>query len=81
MFFCQKKTQKAWQFQIGTQKGINVPNFIFIGFQQPDCEASQNLNKHSFFRLPVTSAIGTEKYRDSTSILYYKYEDYSQRYG
>ena len=84
MFFCQKKTQKTWQFQIGTQKGINVPNFIFIGFQQPDREASQNLNKHSFCRLPVTSAqyaIGTEKNRHSAIILYYTYEDHSQGYG
>ena len=78
------KSQKVWQFQIGTQESKNIPIFIKIGFQQEDRENSQNLKKDTFCILTVTSAqciIGSEKYPDGTILLNYADDDYSQGYG
>ena len=49
-----------------------------------DRENDQNLNKDTFYRMPVTSAqciIGTEKYPDSGIFLKYDDDDYSQGFG
>ena len=77
-------TQKIWTFEPGTQEGINVPIWVFVGFQQMDRLNDQNLNNDTFYRLPVTSAqciIGTEKYPDSGILLNSNDDDYSQSYG
>ena len=77
-------TQNLWNFELGTQEGINVPIWIIVGFQQQDRQNSQNLNNDTFYRPPVTSAqciIGTEKYPDSAILLNYNDDDYSQGYG
>ena len=55
-----------------------------VGFQQRDRQNSQNLNNDTFYRPPVTSAqcnIGTEKHPDSSILLNYDDNDYSQIYG
>ena len=55
-----------------------------VGFQQRDRQDSRNLNNHTFWRPPVTSAqcvIGTEKYPDSAILLIYDDYDYSQGCG
>ena len=77
-------TQNFWTFELGTQEGINIPIWIFVGFQQNDRQNNQNLNNDTFIRLPVISAqvvIGTERYPDSGILLNYDDDDYSQGYG
>ena len=62
---------------------MNVPIWIFIGFQQQDRQGSQNLNNDAFCRLPGVSAqcvIGTEKYPDASILLSFDDNDYAQGY-
>ena len=69
---------------MGTQEGINIPTWIFVVFQQNDRQHDHNLNNDTFVRLPVISAqvvIGTERYSDSSILLNYDNDDYSQGYG
>ena len=76
--------RNLWTFELGTQEGINVPIWIFVAFQQNDRQNDQNLNNDNFYRPLVTSAqciIGTEKYPDSSILLNYNDDDYSQGYG
>ena len=84
VFMIEINTQSLWNFELGTQEGINVPIWIIIGFQQQDRQNSQNENNDTFYRPPVTSAqciIGTEKYPDSSILLNYDDDDYNQGYG
>ena len=84
VFMKEINTQNFWTFDLGTQEGINIPTWIFVGFQQNDRQHDQNLNNDTFVRLPVTSAqvvIGTERYPDSAILLNYDNDDYSQGYG
>ena len=77
-------TQNFWNFELGTQEGINVPIWIIVGFQQQDRQNSQNENNDTFYRPPVTSTqciIGTEKYPNSSILLNYNDDDYNQGYG
>ena len=60
------------------------PIWIVVGFQRKYRQDSQNLNNHTFYRLPVTSAqciIGIEKYPDSGVFLNYDDNYFSQVYG
>ena len=41
-------TESLWNFELGTQEGINVPIWVFAGFQQMDRQDSQNLNNDTF---------------------------------
>ena len=69
---------------MGSQESMNVPIWIIIGLLQSDKQDSQNLNNDTFFRLPVTSCqciIGTDKYPDSSILLNYDDDDYSQGYS
>ena len=80
----QLNTQNLWNFELGTHEGINVPVWIFVGFQQTDRQNSQNLNNDAFYRPPVTNAhvvIGAERYPDNSLSLYYDDDDCSQGYG
>ena len=64
VFLKEVKTQNHWNFELGSQKSMNVPIWIFIGFQKIEGQDSQNLYNDTFFKLSVTSAqcvIGTEK--------------------
>ena len=84
VFMKEVNTQYLWTFELGTQEGINVPVWIFVAFQQNDRQNDQNLNNDSLYRPPVTSAqciIGTEKYPDSSILINYNDDDYSQGYG
>ena len=84
VFMKEVNTQNLWNFELGTQEGMNVPIWIIIGFQQQDRQNSQNENNDTFYRPPVTSAqciIGTEKYPDSAILLNYDDDDYNQGYG
>ena len=84
VFMKEVNTQTYWSFELGTQEGINIPSWIFVGFQQNDRQHDQNLNNDTFVRLPVISAqvvIGTERYPDSGILLNYDDDDYSQGYG
>ena len=77
-------TQNFWTFELETQEGINVPIWVFVGFQQMDRQNDQNLNNNTFYKMPVTSAqciFGTEKYPDSGTLSNYNDDDYSQGYG
>ena len=77
-------TQKLWNFELGTQEGINDPIWTLISFRQQDRQNSQNENNDMFYRPSVTSAqciIGTEKYPDSGILLNYDDDDYNQGYG
>ena len=56
VFMKEVNTQKLWYFEIGTEERINVPLWIFVGFQQRERQVSQNLNIDNFYRPPVTSA-------------------------
>ena len=69
---------------MGTQEGIIVPIWIYVGFQQNDRQNDQNLNNDTLVRLPIISAqviIGTEKYPDSAILLNYNDDNCSQGYG
>ena len=84
VFMKEVNTQNLWNFELGTQEGINVPIWIIIGFQQQDRQSSQTENNDTFYRPSVTSAhciIGTEKYPDSGILLNYDDDDYNQGYG
>ena len=84
VFMKEVNTQNVWIFELGTQEGVNIPTWIFVGFQQNDRQHDQNLNNDTFVRLPVISAqviIGTERYPDSAILLNYEDDDYSQAYG
>ena len=50
------KTQKLWNFELGSQESMNVPIWIIRRFQQRNRQALQNLNSGTFYRLLVTSA-------------------------
>ena len=83
VFMKQVNNQNVWNFELGSQANMNVPIWIFIGFQQQDRQDSQNLNNDTFCRLPVVSAqcvIGAEKYPDASILLNYDDDDYSQGY-
>ena len=76
-------TQNLRTFELGTQEGRNVPIWTIVGFQQSDRQHDQNLKNDTFHRLPVLSVqwfIGTKKYPDSTILLNYNDDDYSQGY-
>ena len=63
---------------------MNVPTWIFAGFQQEDRQDSQNSNDYTLYRPPVTSAqciIGKEKYPDAAILLNYDDFDLFQGYG
>ena len=84
VFIKEVNTQNFWTFELGAQEGINIPTWIFVAFQQNDRQHDQNLNNDTFVRLPVISAqvvIGTERYPDSSILLNYEDDDYSQGYG
>ena len=84
VFMKEVKTQSFWTFELGTQEGINIPTWIFVGFQQNDRHHDQNLNNDTFIRLPVISAqvvIGTERYPDSAILINHDDDDYCQGYG
>ena len=84
IFMKEVNTQNLWNFELGTQEGINVPIWIILGFQQRTRETSQNENNDTFYRPSVASAqciIGTEKYPDSGILLNYDDDDYNQGYG
>ena len=83
---CMKEvnTQNFWTFELGTQEGINISTWIFVGFQQNDRQHDQNLNNDTFVRLPVIPAqvvIGAERYPDSGILLNYDDDNYIQGYG
>ena len=81
VFFMQQvNNQNVWNFELGIQENMNVPIWIIMGFQQQDRQDSQNFNT---CRLPVVSAqciIGTKKYPDSSILINYDDDDYSQGY-
>ena len=84
VFMKEVNTKNLWTFELRTQEGINVPLWIFVGFQQSDRQQDQNLNKDTFHRPPVISAqciIGTEKHPDSAILLNYNNDDHSQGYS
>ena len=84
VFMKEVNTQNLWTFELGSQEGVNVPIWIFVAFQQNDRQHDQNSNNDTFVRLPAISAqciIGTEKYPDSSILLYYNDDNYSQGYG
>ena len=84
VFMKEVNTQNLWTFELGTQEGINVPIWIFVAFQQNDRQNDQNLNNDTFDRPQITSTqciIGTEKYPDSSILLNYNDDNYSQGYG
>ena len=84
VFMKEVNTQNFWTFELGTQEGINIPTWIFVGFEQNDRQHDQNLNNDTFVRLPVISAhvvIGTERCPDSGILLNYDDDEYSQGYG
>ena len=84
VFMKEVNTQNLWNFELGTQEGINLPIWIIIGFQQQGRQNSQNENNDTIYRPPVTSAqciIGTEKYPDSRILLNYDDDNYNQGYG
>ena len=47
----QVNTQHFLAFELGTQEGINIPKWSFVGFQQRDRQSSQKLNNDTFLDL------------------------------
>ena len=84
VFMKKVNTQNFWTFELGTQEGINIPIWSFIGFQQNDRQHDENLQNDTFVRLPVISAqvvIGTERCPDSAILINHDDDDYCQGYG
>ena len=84
VFMKEVNTQNLWTFELCTQEGINLPIWIFVAFQQNNRQNDQNSNNDTFYRPVVTSAqciIGTENFTDSSILLNYNDDDYSQGYG
>ena len=84
VFMKELSTQNLWTSELGTQEGINVPIWIFVGFQQSVRQYDQNLNNDTFYRPPVIGAqciIGTEKYHDSAILLSYNDDYHSEVYA
>ena len=82
VFMKEINIQNLWTFELGTQEGINVPIWIYVGFQQNARQHDQNLNNDTFYRMPVVSAqciIGNEKHPVGI-LLNYDDDDYSQGY-
>ena len=48
----EENTQNLWTFELGIQECINVPLWIYVGFQENDRQHDQNLNNDTFRRLP-----------------------------
>ena len=44
----QVNNQNLWYFELGSQKSMNIPIWIIIGFQQQDPQDSQNLKNYIF---------------------------------
>ena len=83
VFMKEVNTKNLWNYELGSQKSMNVPICIIIGFQRPKRQDTQNLNNDTFCRLPVTSAqciIAAEKYPDGSILLSFDDDDYSQSY-
>ena len=81
IFMKEVKNQNLWNFELGSKENMNVPIWIFIGFQQEDRQDSRNLNNDTFCRLPDVSAqcsIWTKNYPDACILLNYGDDDYSQ---
>ena len=77
-------TQNFWTFDLCTQEGLNFSIGIIVGLQQRDKQDSQNINKDTFYKLPVTSAqciIVVDKDTDSAILLNYNDDYYAQGYG
>ena len=84
VFMKEVNTQNLRSFELGTQEGINVLIWIIIGVQKRGRQDSQILDNDMFSKPPVTSAqciVGTERYPDSTILLIYDDDYYSQGYG
>ena len=76
--------QNLWNFELGSQKSMNVPIWINVGFQQRWKQDSQNVSNDTFCRLSVTSAqciIGTEKNLDGGILINFDKDEYSQGYA
>ena len=81
VFMKEVNTQVYWSFELGTQEGINVPQWNIVGFQQRERQYSQNSNNGTFYRPPLSSwqcITGTERYPDNSIILNYDDDDLSQ---
>ena len=68
VFMKEVNTQNHWNFELGTQEGVNVPIWIIVRFQQRERQDSQSLANDTFYRPPVTNAqciIAAEKNPDS----------------
>ena len=77
-------TQNQWTFELGSQEGVNVPFWNFMGFQQKDRQNSAKGKIDTFYRPLVTSAqviLGTETYADAAIPLSYNNDECSQFNG
>ena len=50
VFMKESSNQNLWNFELGSQKSMNVPIWIIVGFQQEDRQDSQNPNNDTFCR-------------------------------
>ena len=81
VFMKEVNNQNLRNFELNSQESMNVTIWIIIGFQLQNRQDSQNLNNETFCTLPGVTAhsvIGTQKYPDSSILLNYNDDDYSQ---
>ena len=71
VFMKEVNTQNLWNFELGTQEGIDVPIWIIIGFQQQDRRNSQNEKNDPFYRPSVTSAQALLEQRSTLILVFY----------
>ena len=80
-----RKEVNVWTFELGTQKGKNIPIRTINGrTKQRDIQDSKDFNNDTFCRPPVTSIqciIGTRKYPDAAILLNSDDDYYSQGYA
>ena len=49
VFMKEVNTQNLWNFELGTQEGVNVPIWILVAFQQNVRQNDQDLNNDTFY--------------------------------
>ena len=83
VFMNKVNNQNLWNFELGGPENMNVPIWFINGFQSRNRQDSQDLNNHTFYILPITSAQcinGTEKYLDAGILLISDHDIFSQGY-
>ena len=48
--------ENSWTFELGVGEGVDVPNYIIVGFKQRNQVNQQHRNNYTFYRPSVLNA-------------------------